>query len=53
MFVHGFEKSARANIASNELKAYKAAAKIILKYSDEQINTAVASGAYVEIKLLK
>ena len=53
IFVHGFEKSAKANIARNELKEYKAAAKIILKYSDEQMNTAVASGAYVEVKQRK
>jgi hypothetical protein len=48
--VHGFEKSAKANIARDELKEYKAAAKIILKYSDEQMNTAVACGVYVEVK---
>jgi hypothetical protein len=33
IFVHGFEKNAKANIARDELKEYKAAAKIILKYS--------------------
>jgi hypothetical protein len=53
IFVHGFEKSAKANIAANELREYKAAAKIILKYSDEQMNIAVASGAYVEAKQRK
>jgi len=53
IFVHGFEKSAKANLATDELKAYKAAAKIILKYSDEQMNVAVASGAYVEVKQRK
>ena len=51
--MHGFEKSAKANIAKDELKEYKAAAKIILKYSDEQMNTAVASGAYIEVKQRK
>jgi hypothetical protein len=51
--VHGFEKSAKANITRDELKEYKAAAKIILKYSDAQMNTAVASGAYVEFKQRK
>lgn len=53
IFVHGFEKSANANIAKDELKEYKAAAKIILRYSDEQMNTAVASGVYVEVKQRK
>jgi len=53
IFVHGFEKSAKANLATDELKAYKAAAKIILKHSDEQMNVAVASGAYVEVKQRK
>jgi hypothetical protein len=51
--VHGFEKSAQANISTVELREYKAAAKIILKYSDEQMNTAVASGAFVEVKKRK
>ena len=53
IFVHGFEKSAKANIATVELKEYKAAAKIILKYSDEQMNTAVARGAFIEVKRRK
>jgi hypothetical protein len=53
IFVHGFEKSAQANISTVELREYKAAAKIILKYSDEQMNTAVASGAFVEVKKRK
>jgi hypothetical protein len=53
IFVHGFEKSAKANIATVELKEYKAAAKIILKYSDEQMNTAVVRGAFVEVKQRK
>lgn len=53
IFVHGFEKSAKANISTDELKEYKAAAKIILKYSDEQMNLAVASGAYVKVKQRK
>ena len=51
--MHGFEKSAKANIATDELKEYKAAAKIILKYSDEQMNTAVARGAFIEVKRRK
>lgn len=49
VFVFGFEKSKRANISSGELKAFKDAAKIVLKLSASELAAAIKYGAYIEV----
>ena len=46
VFVHGFEKSAQANIDAKELKAFKQAARIVLGLNASQMAAAIASGAF-------
>lgn len=49
-FVYGFAKSKQANIKDDELKALKLYAKVLLGYSDEELNKAVKAGALIEVK---
>ena len=49
VFVHGFAKSDQGNITQQELRAFKAAAKIVLRLSNKQIDAAVEAGVYVEL----
>lgn len=49
IFVYGFEKNERANIAKNELEALKLLANDLLTLTDSQINDAAQNGAIVEV----
>jgi len=49
-FIYGFEKSARANITNDELKALKLYAKMLLKYTDRELKQAVENGVLIEVK---
>jgi hypothetical protein len=50
VLVHGFAKKDMANIGTAELKALKNLAKVVLAYSEAEMNAAVASGVFVEVK---
>lgn len=49
VLMYGFEKKDLANIKSDELRAYRKAAKVYLRYSQEQMTTIVREKALVEI----
>jgi hypothetical protein len=48
-FVYGFPKSERENITAEELKAFRDLAKLMLGYSDEELNKAVANDKLREL----
>jgi hypothetical protein len=48
-FVYGFAKSNKANIDSEELKAFKGLAKLYLSLSDSELNSLVADEKLIEI----
>ena len=49
IFLHGFKKNETDNIPKKELEAFKQLAKELVKLSEEQIETAIRSGAFKEI----
>ena len=49
-FVYGFAKNARANISTDELKALKHLAKVLLGYSDKALTEAIKYGALIEVQ---
>ena len=49
MFVFGFAKSDRANLTAQEEAVYKAAAKLVLAFSEDQLDDEVASGRMTEV----
>jgi hypothetical protein len=48
-YVYGFAKSDMGNISEKQLKDFKIAAKVVLAYSDNQLDERVKSGMYEEI----
>ena len=53
VFVHGFAKKDRANLSKQEEKQLKALSKIVLNLTEEELNTLVKAGKYVEVKRKK
>lgn len=49
VFAFGFAKNDRANINDEEEAAFKKAAKLVLAFSDEQIDAEVESGRMTEV----
>lgn len=49
IFVHGFGKKDKANISKADEKAFKESAKVMLKFSYEDLNVLVKKGALEEI----
>ena len=49
VFVFGFAKSDRANLTAQEEVVYKAAAKLVLAFSEDQLDAEVASGRMTEV----
>lgn len=49
-FVYGFAKSKRSNIKDNELKVLKKYAETLLGFSHSDLDRAVRSGEFVEVK---
>lgn len=45
-FVYGFSKKGRANLEDYEVREYKKSAKIILKYSDEELAKFIKNGVF-------
>jgi hypothetical protein len=50
VFVHGFAKSEVENIRPDELSALKRLASELLAYSEDALETVVASGTLMEVK---
>ena len=50
VFVFGFAKSDRANLTAQEQAVYKAAAKLVLALSEDQLDAEVASGRMTEVR---
>ena len=50
VFMHGFAKSARANIRADEEKQFKQAAKYVLALTEEQLAALVRGGDFAEVK---
>ena len=50
VFVFGFAKSDWANLTAQEEAVYKAAAKLVLAFSEDQLNAEVVSGRMTEVK---
>ncbi|WP_074765402.1 type II toxin-antitoxin system RelE/ParE family toxin [Magnetospirillum fulvum] len=48
-FVHGFKKSDKANISTQELRALRRLADLILGYSDVERQTAIDAGELIEV----
>ncbi len=51
VFVFGFAKSDRSNLTAQEEAVYRAAAKLMLAFSEDQLDAEVASGRITEVKL--
>ena len=49
VFVYGFEKSAKDNIDTVELAAFRLLASRLLATDDEEIETALQTGALIEV----
>ena len=49
-FVHGFAKSRRANLRSDELKAFQALADELFRLEDAEITAAMANGTIREVR---
>ena len=50
VFAFGFAKNDRANLNEDEEAAFKKAAKLVLAFSDEQIEAEIESGRLTEVK---
>lgn len=50
IFVHGFAKNEKSNLSNKELIAFKEFAKVILGLSEEQIQTALQAGDFIEVR---
>jgi len=50
VFLHGFPKSGKANIAREEKKALQFAGKVFLELSGEALLKALQSGVLVEVR---
>ncbi|MBL1276423.1 MAG: type II toxin-antitoxin system RelE/ParE family toxin [Ectothiorhodospiraceae bacterium] len=48
-FVYGFAKNARANISSDELKAFKKLANELLSHRDAVLDKAIKEGKFFEV----
>lgn len=49
VFVYGFAKNQRDNLSSDELKAFKAVADVVLNYTDEEMQRAVDAKQFIEV----
>jgi hypothetical protein len=49
IFVYGFAKSAKANLNALELDGYQKLAKLYLKFSDANMEKALAEGELIEV----
>ena len=49
VYMHGFSKSAKENVSDKELLALKEYAGILLNMSDDELQTAITTGALVEV----
>ena len=50
VFIHGFAKNEKSNLRPKELVAFKELAKVVLNLSINELNSAIESGSFVEVK---
>jgi hypothetical protein len=50
LFAYGFAKNDRSNLDADEETAYRKAAKLVLGFSEKEVDAAVAAGRLVEVK---
>ena len=50
VFVFGFAKSDRANLTAQEEAVYKAAARLVLAFSEDQLDAEIATDRVTEVK---
>jgi len=50
IYVHGFAKNEKSNLSPRELVALKEFAKVLLGLTDEQVQTALQAGDFIEVK---
>lgn len=50
IFIYGFLKSDRENIREDELKGFRDLSKVMLGYSDTELETLVDAGVLIEIR---
>jgi len=50
IFIHGFSKNEKSDLSPKELYAFKEMAKILLRLSDGEIETALKNGDFTEVK---
>jgi len=50
IYVHGFAKNEKSNLSPKELVAFKELAKVLLELTDEQVQTALQAGDFIEVK---
>lgn len=48
-FIYGFAKSAKSNVTTKELQALKAYAKLLFRYTDSEIHTALEAEEIYEV----
>lgn len=48
-FAHGFAKNDKANVSPKELKTLKQLADVLIRFSDEQLQTAKTAGELIEV----
>ena len=49
-FLYGFEKNEKDNITKDELAYLQGTAQIFLSYSDNEIQSAIALGEFLEVR---
>jgi len=50
IFIHGFAKSEKSNLSSQELVAFKELAKILLELSPDALSLAIKNSDFIEVK---
>jgi hypothetical protein len=50
IFVHGFAKNEKGNLSSKELVAFKEFVKILLALTEQELETAIINGNFIEVQ---
>ena len=51
IFIHGFAKNEKSNLTQKELIVFKELSKILIGFSNQEIETAIQNGDFIEVKL--
>ncbi len=50
VFIHGFAKNEKANLSPKELRIFKELSRIIMKFSENEIQIAIENGDFIEVE---